>query len=75
MAHPAHQRPALLHRLGYLLEHTSIEDSPTTLFGPPEPQPDVEPNLLRRNTGDWEADPSGYDGWLPGSNGTALDSR
>ena len=64
---------ALLHRLDYLLEHTTIENAPATSFAPPDPRPCPEPDLQRSNAAGWETDRSGYDGWLPGSDPGPLD--
>ena len=60
---PANAR-ALLKRLDYILEHTSVDSSPQTVFR-------WRGTSTRTEVGahggqDWEMDDSGYDGWLSG---------
>jgi hypothetical protein len=53
---------ALLRRLDYILEHTEIDTSAQTIFRQGEPP--AGPVADEPPSPGWEADDSGYDGWL-----------
>jgi hypothetical protein len=53
---------ALLRRIDYLLEHIHVDNCPCTFFRRTEPH--IEPHQLDSASTDWNADLSGYDGWL-----------
>ena len=63
---PASAR-ALLRRIEYILGHTSVDNSSTTLFRGRQPQTESAPRYGAHGSRAWKTDPSGYDGWLPGS--------
>jgi hypothetical protein len=54
----------LLRRIEFLLEHTTADPAPKTLFRWREPQPQLEPRVREDTTPGWHPDRSGYDGWL-----------
>ena len=63
---------ALLRRLECVLENTTVDSSPRTLFRWRRPELEPEPKAAARGNGSWKTDRSGYDGWLAGSgNGPA----
>jgi hypothetical protein len=53
---------ALLRRIDYLLEHIQVDNCPCTFFRRDESE--VERHELDSAPGEWNADCSGYDGWL-----------
>jgi hypothetical protein len=57
----------LLRRIEYILGNASVDDSPTTILRRQQPQPESQPKLRAGGGQAWEADRSGYDGWLAGS--------
>ena len=69
---PASAR-ALLRRLEYILGHTAVDNSPQTLFRWQQPETEAARRFHAGGSQAWKTDPSGYDGWLPGSDTPALD--
>jgi hypothetical protein len=63
---PANAR-VLLRRVEYILDHTSVENSPTTIFRRQAPEPETHRRLRAGGSQGWNTDRSGYDGWLAGS--------
>ena len=61
----------LLRRVEYILENTTVDDSPTTLFRRREPEPESARRLRAGRSGSWKTDRSGYDGWLPANGNDA----
>ena len=61
----------LLRRVEYILGHTTVDNSPTTLFRWREPGPESEPRPRAGRSRSWRADRSGYDGWLAGGGSDA----
>jgi len=70
---PPRSGRALLRRVECLLEHTTIDTDARTVFrdwqSPPPVQPPAEPPPSQAETGVWDGDCSGYDGWLGGDRG------
>jgi hypothetical protein len=60
---------ALLRRLEYILGNISVVDSPTTDFRRPLPTAQSETRSSVNESRSWQADQSGYDGWLSGRGG------
>jgi hypothetical protein len=55
---------SLMRRVEYLLEHTTLDCAPKTVFGWREPPPQPEPRVPEGGIHCWRPDRSGYDGWL-----------
>jgi hypothetical protein len=61
---------ALLRRLDYLLDHIELDEKAATVHSLTEVAPQPQPRAPRPGTGrapesgDWQADRSGYDGWM-----------
>jgi hypothetical protein len=61
---------ALLRRLDYLLDHIELDEKASTVYSlariTPQPQPQVPRTgpATAPESNDWQADRSGYDGWL-----------
>jgi hypothetical protein len=57
----------LLRRVEYILGHTSVDNSPSTVFRRREVQSESPSGLQAGCSKGWIADRSGYDGWLAAS--------
>jgi hypothetical protein len=60
---PANAR-VLLRRMEFILGHTSVDNSPTTLFSRQKIWTESPSGLQARSSYGWKTDRSGYDGWL-----------
>jgi hypothetical protein len=60
---PANAR-GLLRRLEFILDHTTVDSAAMTRFDPPRPTPRPEAGVWIDRSAEWQADPTGYDGWL-----------
>jgi hypothetical protein len=56
---------ALLRRLEFILDHTTVDLEPQTVCRPRTPQPEARPPRSGRPGQPSATDVSGYDGWLP----------
>jgi hypothetical protein len=57
----------LLRRVEYILGHTTVDNSPATVFRRREAEPECGSRAGVGHSGSWRTDRSGYDGWLPAS--------
>ena len=67
---PANAR-MLLRRVDFILDNTTVDNSPATIFRRQEPRAKSQPGLRTGGSQGWKADRSGYDGWLTGSGNDA----
>jgi len=69
--HPPGTARALLRRVECILGNTIVDDRPTTIFRRPEGEPESQAGSHASRSRGWNADRSGYDGWLAGGSGDA----
>ena len=67
---PANAR-ILLRRIEYILDHTTLDNSPLMAYRTEAPAPEPETGSAARGGRGWSSDRSGYDGWLPGGGNEA----
>jgi hypothetical protein len=56
----------LLRRIEYILENTTVDRAPATVFRRQGSEPETQPQRWTGNNRGWSPDRSGYDGWLAG---------